>query len=129
MALNILWIVLYKVILRRFDVKFYLFSPLSALFSRRECAAQLLAIPLAVANSKVFMSHVETLLTAVSTANNNYEKMSGGLMALGSIIGRRFMTADAKGGMAIEDLEVNLDGRETVLTLNLIFLGNHFCLC
>ena len=46
-------------------------------------------------------------MTAVTTANNNFEKMSGGLMALGTILGRRFMTNDAK-GTTVEDLEVRL---------------------
>ena len=49
---------------------------------------------------------METLLTAVTTANVNYEKMSGGLLALGAVLGRRSMTADAKGNWLVEDLEV-----------------------
>ena len=66
-----------------------------------------MAILLAVSDPKVFTPHVETLLTAVTTATVNYEKISGGLLALGAILGRRSMTADAKGSWLVEEVEVS----------------------
>ena len=76
-------------------------------FIFRESAAQLLAILLAVSEPKIFALQMETLVTAVTTANVNYEKISGGLLALGGTLGRRLMTSDARGSWLVEDLEVD----------------------